>query len=291
MRKSLMRLTLRQLQIFRAVCEHRSYSRAAEEMALTQPAVSLQIRQLEELLGQPLFEYIGKKLYLTDAAQALKQAGEDILDRLGSLDMQLSDLQGSLQGQLTLAVESSAQYFMPHLFAAFKRQHPEVGLQLTVVNRAQVIKRLTDNRDDLVIMALVPQDMALEFLPFLNNPIVAVAPPEHPLCRAAKLSLQDLHPYPLRVREPGSGAPCGQPATGAGRVAGAAGGGTAAVSQLVRRACPWQASEPRGAGIPRLHPRRTRPDQRAGAALCRCRASISGLINARSGNSPSSCCS
>ena len=205
MRKSLMRLTLRQLQIFRAVCEHRSYSRAAEEMALTQPAVSLQIRQLEELLGQPLFEYIGKKLYLTDAAQALKQAGEDILDRLGSLDMQLSDLQGSLQGQLTLPVESIPQYFMPHLFAAFKRQHPEVGLQLTVVNRAQVIKRLNDNRDDLVIMALVPQDMALEFPPFLNNPIVAVAPPEHPLCRAAKLSLQDLQPYPLLVREPGSG--------------------------------------------------------------------------------------
>ncbi|WP_434457435.1 LysR family transcriptional regulator [Stutzerimonas urumqiensis] len=205
MRKSLMRMTLRQLQVFNAVCVSRSYSRAAEVMSLTQPAVSLQIRQLEELVGQPLFDYVGKKLYLTDAADALRRASGDIFDRLESLDMQLSDLQGSLQGQLSLAVESSAKYFTPHLFAAFRRQYPDVGLQLTVVNRAQVIKRLSDNRDDLVIMSLVPDDMALEFFPFLNNPIVAVAPPEHPLCRAATLSMQDLERYALLVREAGSG--------------------------------------------------------------------------------------
>lgn len=205
MRKSLMRMTLRQLQVFGAVCESRSYSRAAEEMALTQPAVSLQIRQLEELVGQPLFEYVGKKLYLTEAAEALKRASSDIFARLDSLDMQLTDLQGSLQGQLNLAVESSAKYFVPHLFAAFRRQHPDVSLQLSVVNRAQVIKRLSDNRDDLVIMSLMPSEVALEFLPFLNNPIVAVAPPEHPLCQASRLSLQDLAAYPLLVREPGSG--------------------------------------------------------------------------------------
>ncbi len=205
MRKSLMRMTLRQLQVFGAVCESRSYSRAAEEMALTQPAVSLQIRQLEELVGQPLFEYVGKKLYLTEAAEALKRASSDIFARLDSLDMQLTDLQGSLQGQLNLAVESSAKYFVPHLFAAFRRQHPDVSLQLSVVNRAQVIKRLSDNRDDLVIMSLMPSEVALEFLPFLNNPIVAVAPPEHQLCQASRLSLQDLAAYPLLVREPGSG--------------------------------------------------------------------------------------
>ncbi len=205
MRKSLMRMTLRQLQVFRAVCETLSYSRAAEEMSLTQPAVSLQIRQLEELVGQPLFEYVGKKLYLTDAAEALQRASTDIFGRLDSLDMQLSDLQGSLQGQLNLAVESSAKYVTPHLFAAFKRLHPEVSLQLVVVNHAQAVKRLSVSRDDLLIMSQVPTDMDLEFMPFLNNPIIAVAPPEHPLCRAATLSLQDLTGYPLLVREPGSG--------------------------------------------------------------------------------------
>ncbi|MEQ7920860.1 LysR family transcriptional regulator [Xanthomonas sp. WHRI 1810A] len=205
MRKSLMRMTLRQLRIFNEVCDLRSYSRAAEEMSLTQPAISLQMRQLEELVGQPLFEYVGKKLYMTEAAEALQAASRDIFGRLENLDMQLSDMQGSLQGQLKLAIESSAKYFVPHLFAAFKRQYPDVMLNLAVVNRAQVIRRLSDNRDDLVVMSMVPQDMGLEFLPFLNNPIVAVVPPDHPLCQLEKPSLKDLEPYTLVVREPGSG--------------------------------------------------------------------------------------
>jgi DNA-binding transcriptional LysR family regulator len=178
-------MTLRQLQIFNEVCDLRSYSRAADEMSLTQPAVSLQIRQLEELIGQPLFDYVGKKLYMTEAAEALQRASRDIFGRLENLDMQLSDMQGSLQGQLKLAIESSAKYFVPHLFAAFKRQHPEVNLQLTVVNRGQVIRRLSDNRDDLVIMSMVP--------------------PDHPLCHMGPLRLQDLEPYTLLLREPGSG--------------------------------------------------------------------------------------
>ncbi len=205
MRKGLMRITFRQLQVFRAVCETRSYSRAADEMSLSQPAVSLQIRQLDELVGQPLFDYVGKKLYLTDAAEALLKASEDIFGRLESLDMQLSDLQGTLQGQLSLAVESSATYFTPHLFAAFRRQHPEVSLQLAVVNHGQAIKRLSNNRDDLLIMSMVPSGMALDFLPFLNNPIVAIAPPEHPLCALDSLPLQALAQWPLLVRETGSG--------------------------------------------------------------------------------------
>jgi DNA-binding transcriptional LysR family regulator len=157
------------------------------------------------LVGQPLFDYIGKKLYLTEAAEALQRASADIFGRLESLDMQLSDLQGTLQGQLNLAVESSAKYIVPHLFAAFKRQYPEVNLQLVVVNHAQTIRRLSANRDDLLIMSQVPQDMALEFLPFLDNPIIAVAPPDHPLLQRANLKLQDLCAYPLLVREQGSG--------------------------------------------------------------------------------------
>lgn len=200
-----MRMTLRQLQVFRSVCTNLSYSRAAEEMALTQPAVSLQIRQLEELLGQPLFDYVGKKLYLTEAAEALQLASADIFGRLESLDMQLADLQGSLQGQLSLAVESSVKYFIPHLFAAFRREYPEVNLQLVVTNHNQAVKRLSTNRDDLLIMSRVPTDMNLEFLPFLNNPIIAVAPPDHPLYQHAQLSLQDLTAFPLLTREPGSG--------------------------------------------------------------------------------------
>ncbi|MBA1274911.1 LysR family transcriptional regulator [Stutzerimonas azotifigens] len=205
MRKSLLRLTLRQLQVFRAVCDSRSYSRAALEMSLTQPAVSLQIRQLEELVGQPLFDYVGKKLYLTEAAEALRRASSDIFGRLESLDMQLSDLQGSLQGQLRLAIESSAKYFLPHLFAAFRDRYPEVSLQLVVVNHAEAVKRITANRDDLLVMTQIPSDLALEFLPFLDNAIVAVARIGHPATKRASLMLQELTAWPLLVREQGSG--------------------------------------------------------------------------------------
>ncbi len=207
MRNSLMRITLRQLQVFQAVCEQLSYSRAAESMALTQPAVSLQIRQLEELIDQPLFEYVGKKLYMTAAAEGLQQATKDIFQRLDELDMELSDLRGSLKGQLRIAVESSAKYLTPHLLSAFQQRFPDVSPMLKVVNRAQIIRRIADNRDDLVIMSLVPEDMALEFMPFLNNPIVAVARADHPLChwKADELTLKDLQPYSLLIREAGSG--------------------------------------------------------------------------------------
>lgn len=205
MRKTLMRLTLRQLQVFRAVCETRSYSRAAEEMALTQPAVSQLIRQLEELIGQPLFEYIGKKLYLSEAAEALQRAAADIFTRLDSLDMQLTDLLGSLQGQLSLTVESSAQYLAPHLFAAFRARHPDVSLQLSVVNHAQALRRLSVSRDDLWLLSQVPSGQNLEFLPFLDNEIIAVAAREHPACRLPAPSLQALTAWPLLIREPGSG--------------------------------------------------------------------------------------
>lgn len=204
-RNSLMRITLRQLQVFRAVCETLSYSRAAESMALTQPAVSLQMRQLEELIDQPLFEYVGKRLYLTDAASSLLNASNDIFQRLDELDMQLSDLRGSLKGQLRISAESSAKYLSPHLLAAFQRRHPEVNPLLRVVNRAQILQRLSDNKDDVVIMSLVPEDMAVEFMPFLNNPIIAVAPSVHPVCQIENLTLKDLQEWTLLIREPGSG--------------------------------------------------------------------------------------
>jgi DNA-binding transcriptional LysR family regulator len=205
MRNSLMRITLRQLQVFRAVCETLSYSRAAESMALTQPAVSLQMRQLEELIDQPLFEYVGKKLYITDAASSLLNASNDIFQRLDELDMQLSDLRGSLKGQLRLSAESSAKYLSPHLLAAFQRRYPDVSPLLRVVNRAQILHRLSENKDDLVIMSLVPEDMAVEFMPFLNNPIIAVAPVEHPVCQIDNLTLKELQEWTLLIREPGSG--------------------------------------------------------------------------------------
>src|SRR5690606_37212127 len=135
MRRSLWRITLRQLQVFRAVCHTLSYSRAADEMALTQSAVSQQIKQLEELVGAPLFEYVGRKLYLTEAANHLLAASEDVFQRLDNLDMSLSTLKGSLRGELRIAVVSSVQYLTPHLLAAFLQRYPDVSFRLEVTRR------------------------------------------------------------------------------------------------------------------------------------------------------------
>ncbi len=205
MRKTLLRMTLRQLQVFRAVCSCHSFSRAAEEMALTQSAVSQQIRQLEEQVDQPLFEYVGRKLYLTEAATSLLAASEDIFARLESLDMSLSNLQGSLQGELRLAVVSSIQYLTPHLLAAFRERYPDVSFRLEIATRGQVIQRLRDNLDDVVLMGLVPEDRALEFFPFLNNPIIAVASPQHSLAGRSALTLAEIENATVLQREPGSG--------------------------------------------------------------------------------------
>lgn len=205
MGKPLFRMTLRQLQVFRSVCEHRSYSRAADVMALTQPAVSLQMRQLEGLVGQPLFEYVGRKLYLTEAGTTLLAASEEIFVRIESLEMQLSAQQGTLQGELRLAVVSSIQYLTPHIFAAFRQRYPQVSFQLSVGSRAQVIQRLRENEDDLVLMGMVPEGRALEFYPFLNNPIIAVAAPDHPLTAHTELALDAIESHNFLQREPGSG--------------------------------------------------------------------------------------
>ncbi len=205
MRRSLLRMTLRQLQVFQAVCRNQSFSRAAEEMALTQSAVSQQVRQLEEQVEQPLFEYVGRKLYLTEAATSLLAASDDIFTRLDSLDMSLSTLQGSLQGELRLAVVSSIQYLTPHVLAAFRQRYPDVSFRLEVASRGQVIQRLRDNMDDVVLMGLVPEDRALEFFPFLNNPIIAVANPRHPLAGRSRLSLAEMEQATVLQREPGSG--------------------------------------------------------------------------------------
>ena len=205
MRKELHRITLRQLQVFRTLCSTLSYSRTAEEMALTQPAVSLQMRQLEELVGQPLFEYVGRRLYLTEAANLLLAASTDMFNRLDILDMQLEALQGTLHGELRLAVASSIQYLTPHLLAAFRQRHPQVSFRLEVSTRAEVIRRLRDNLDDLVLMEMVPADRALDFFPFLNNPVIAVAAPDHPLAGRRQLKLAELESQTVLLREVGSG--------------------------------------------------------------------------------------
>lgn len=198
------RLTLRQIEIYLVVCRLRSYSRAAEELMLTQPAVSAQMRQLEQLVGEPLLNYIGKQVSLTPAGELLESAARDLQQRLVSVEMELAELQGVIHGSLSIAAETSAQYFLPGNLARFRAQYPGVELQLEVVNHAAALRRVAENRDDLVVMGIVPENRAFTFVPFRENRLIAVSASRRSNDEAT-LSIHDLVNETLLVREPGSG--------------------------------------------------------------------------------------
>lgn len=201
----LSRLTLRQIQVFLTVSRLNSYSKAAQELALTQPAVSAQVRQLEDVVGAPMFDYLGKQLYLTPIGETVQRAARDLMQCLIGLEMELAELRGLMQGTLSIAIESSAQYFMPHAITAFCAVHPAVEVALEVVNHQQALRRLRENLDDLVVMGQIPADRALTFIPFRDNELIAVAAPAHSLCAHAQISLMQLANETLLVRESGSG--------------------------------------------------------------------------------------
>jgi DNA-binding transcriptional LysR family regulator len=198
-------LTLRQLRVFESVARHLSFSRAAEELHLTQPAVSMQIKQLEDNVGLPLFEQLGKKIYLTDAGRELFHYSRSIAQQLQEVEEVLDQLKGLERGRLVISVVSTAKYFVPKLLARFQKIHPKISVSIYVANRENVLKHLADNEVDLAIMGRPPQNMELHAEPIMDNPLVCVAAPDHPLAKLKKVSLQRLEEENFLVREPGSG--------------------------------------------------------------------------------------
>ncbi|AFJ03219.1 transcriptional regulator, LysR family [Methylophaga frappieri] len=199
------RLTFRQLQVFHAVYHHRGYRRASEALGLTQPAVSSQIRKLEEAVEAPLFEYVGRKLYSTPAGEKLAETVRGLFEQLGNLQSELQALRGQLAGELNLCLVNTAQYVVPHILKGFLQLYPGVRASLRVVNRAGAIEGLTRNRDDLVIMGLVPTDKPLSILPFLDNALIPVMGADYPLDSRKPISLRQFVQQPLLMREAGSG--------------------------------------------------------------------------------------
>ena len=200
-----MHFTLQQLKLFEAVSRNNSYTRAAEELHLTQPAVSIQIKRLEEQCGLPIFESVGKKIFTTTAGKALYEASVDILNRAEELKNTIEELKGVVKGPLRLSVVTTSKYFMPHLLGTFLTKYPEVEPKLVFTNRARVIQRLYDNEDDFVVMGQIPEDDRLETYPFLENILVPVAHPKHPFAKKKKVSLEELVNERFLVREEGSG--------------------------------------------------------------------------------------
>ncbi|MBW4593064.1 MAG: LysR family transcriptional regulator [Brasilonema angustatum HA4187-MV1] len=197
--------TLHQLKVFEAAARHSSFTRAAEELFLTQPTVSMQIKQLTKSVGLPLFEQVGKRLYLTEAGRELFATCRQIFDTIAQLEMKVADLKGLKQGQLRLAVITTAKYFIPRLLGPFCQLYPGIDIALQVTNHQGILERMSSNMDDLYIMSQVPEHLDVNCQPFLENPLVVIAPANHPLAMEKNISIERLADEPFIMREPGSG--------------------------------------------------------------------------------------
>ncbi|HEB59189.1 MAG TPA: LysR family transcriptional regulator [Gammaproteobacteria bacterium] len=200
-----MHLTFRQLQVFEAVARLLSYRRAAEELHLTQPAVSMQIKQLENNVGLPLLEQQGKKVYLTEAGHEMFHYSRAIAQELEEAGEVIEQLKGLRAGRLKIAVASTASAFATRMLSLFRRRFPGITVSLDVTNREGLLAQLANNEKDLVIMGKPPEDMALVTNSFADNPLVVIAAPDHPLAEVSQIPLSRLREETFVVREPGSG--------------------------------------------------------------------------------------
>ncbi len=196
--------TLRQLKIFETVARHLSFSRAAEELHLTQPAVSTQVKQLALHAGVALFEQFGKKINLTPAGVELLQFSRAIIQQFREADEAMARHKGVSGGKLNVAVISAGDYFFPRVLAEFARHHPGTTFNLAVHNREGLLRQLAGNMTDLAIMVRPPPGLETVSHPFAPHPYVIVARPDHPLARRKKIPIAALMREPFVVREKGS---------------------------------------------------------------------------------------
>lgn len=198
------RVTLRQLRIFEAAARHLHFGRAAAEVHVTQPAVSIQLKQLEADVGMPLFEQTGRRIHLTRVGAELALHARAVLARMRAADEAMQALQEG-GGELHIAATTTAEYFAPHLLAAFRRSRPGLKVRLIVSNREAVIRELTDNTVDLAIMGRAPRPLDTVAVPFARHPLAFVASPAHRLAKRRRLRLAQLADETFLVREHGSG--------------------------------------------------------------------------------------
>jgi DNA-binding transcriptional LysR family regulator len=196
---------MRQMRVFAAVARNLSFTRAARELHLTQPAVSQQVKLLEEEVGMPLFEHIGRKVHLAPAGAELLRYTEQAMELLRQANESLSAMRGLKRGVLKLGAVSTAKYFAPSLLSTFKPAYPEVTIQFAVGNREEIIQQLAANEIDLVIMGRPPRELETVAEPFAKHPLVLIASPRHPLARKRHIKLSQLATESFLIREEGSG--------------------------------------------------------------------------------------
>lgn len=200
----MLHLTLRQLKVFEAVARHSSFSRAAEELHLSQPAVSMQVKQLEENVGMPLLEQQGKRIFLTEAGREVYDLSRRVSNQIDQTAESLQQIRGDRGGRLRLAVVGTANYFVPQLVTAFREANPDITVSLTVNNRASVVNALSFNERDLAIVGDLPPGVELDGEPFMDNHLVVIGPPHHGLAGRGRIPMERLKQEVFLIREPGS---------------------------------------------------------------------------------------
>jgi len=198
-------ITVRQLEVLDAVGRAGSVTAAASALHLTQPAVSMQLRQLEDQLQLALFEPVGRGLQITEPGRDLATLAADLLLRLDDFALAARELRGVRRGRVRLGIVSTAKYFVPRLLAQFLKAHPGLDLKLNVFNREHIIEQLQSYAIDLGIMGRPPEGTSLVGTPFAPNPLAIVAAPSHPLSLRNQISPEELENESFIVREPGSG--------------------------------------------------------------------------------------
>ena len=197
--------TLKQFRTFAAVARLQSFARAAEELHLSPPAISMQIKELEELVGLPLFERAAKTATLTMTGEYLLVYVRRLLATLKDAEDAMARLKGAESGLVTIGMVSTAKYFLPRLLAKFRAEHRGVEMRLTVSNREQLVQQLHDNEVDLAVMGRPPKELDTRAEPFAVHPHAIVASPEHRLARQREIPTAALAGEEFIVREPGSG--------------------------------------------------------------------------------------
>lgn len=198
------RITFRQLETFSAVARLKSFSRAAEQLHLTQPAVSIQIRQIANTIGLPLFEQSGRDIALTAAGQEMLATVRELEDIWNRFESAIDDLKGFKRGKLRVALVTTAKHFLPRMLGDFYRRYPDIDIELEIANRQKIVERLQGNQDDLYIMSYPPDELDIVSHPFLDNEYLVLAPANH-WAVGQQVSLQALATEPFLLREEGSG--------------------------------------------------------------------------------------
>ena len=200
----MMRPTIRQIQIFESVARNKSFTRAAEELFITQSTVSIQLKQLSDTLGVQLIEQVGKKLYLTRAGEAQLANCQRLLSTLREMESDAASYHEKPQGILSISGTITSQFFLPRVFGAFSKKYPEVDIVFQVSTRPAIMERFASNQDDLYVIGRIPEGMEIKVIPFVENPFIFIAPIDHPLVGQKKITLRRVLQEPFLTREPGS---------------------------------------------------------------------------------------